>query len=79
MGPEKKPRNSHPFVQKAKPGRYAWCTCSFSEKLPFCDGNHRGTEFSPLKVEIEEEKTVAWCDCDKTCNAPWCDGAHSKD
>ena len=25
--------------------KYAYCTCGLSEKQPFCDGSHSGTDF----------------------------------
>ena len=30
-----------------EPGTYWWCACGLSEKQPFCDGHHKGTEFHP--------------------------------
>ena len=27
---------------------YFWCICGKSSKQPFCDGSHKGTEFTPL-------------------------------
>jgi len=66
-----------PIVQKMEPGTYFWCTCGRSAGQPFCDGSHKGTEFSPKKVEIEEPKQVAWCACKHSKNAPFCDGSHA--
>ncbi len=66
-----------PFVQNVKPGKYAWCACGKSSNQPFCDGSHKGSEFSPVIVEIAEEKTVAWCGCKHSNNKPFCDGTHS--
>ena len=37
---------------------YYWCTCGKSSKQPFCDGSHRGTEFSPLVFKAEQSKKV---------------------
>lgn len=67
-----------PFVLKTKPGTYWWCACGKSKGQPFCDGSHKGSSFSPLKVEITEEKTVAWCGCKHSKNGAFCDGSHSK-
>ena len=67
-----------PLVQKAEPGTYWWCTCGRSKAQPFCDGSHKGTDFTPRKVEITEAKTVAWCACKHSQNAPFCDGTHAK-
>jgi CDGSH-type Zn-finger protein len=65
-----------PYVMTAKPGTYYWCACGKSAKQPFCDGSHKGTEFSPMPVNITEEKKVAFCGCKHSKNKPFCDGAH---
>jgi CDGSH-type Zn-finger protein len=65
-----------PSVQAAEPGVYWWCACGRSKTQPFCDGSHKGTEFSPFKTEIKEKKTVAWCGCKHSKNPPFCDGSH---
>ncbi len=65
-----------PIVQKVEPGTYWWCACGRSKSQPFCDGSHKGTEFSPKKVEIKEAGTVAWCACKHSKNMPFCDGTH---
>jgi len=58
--------------------KYAWCTCSHSEKQPFCDGSHRKHNATPSMVFEVEEKKDAWlCTCKKTKNAPYCDGSHN--
>ena len=35
---------------------YFWCTCGKSLKQPFCDGSHKGTEFSPFVFKAEQSK-----------------------
>ena len=67
-----------PFVLEMQPGSYYYCTCGKSAKQPFCDGSHRGSEFTPKKVEIDDIKKVAWCGCKHSSNAPFCDGTHAK-
>lgn len=58
---------------------YAWCTCGLSEKQPFCDGAHKGGEFTPTKFTATESKEVHFCTCKQTDNAMGlCDGAHKK-
>jgi CDGSH-type Zn-finger protein len=57
--------------------KYAWCTCGESANQPFCDGAHRGTEFTPTKYIATESKDVHFCTCKQTGNEMGlCDGAH---
>jgi CDGSH iron-sulfur domain-containing protein 3 len=55
---------------------YSWCTCGLSQKQPFCDGAHKGTEFRSLKFQVTEAGNYALCCCKKTKNPPYCDGSH---
>ncbi|MFH0734273.1 MAG: CDGSH iron-sulfur domain-containing protein [bacterium] len=70
--------DNKPSVKLEKAGIYYWCACGKSKKQPFCDGSHKGSEFSPLKVELKEDKQTAWCMCKNSANKPFCDGAHKK-
>jgi CDGSH-type Zn-finger protein len=65
-----------PAVMELEPRTYYWCQCGQSQKQPFCDGSHSGTEFTPLKMELSEKKRVALCQCKQTDNPPMCDGSH---
>ncbi len=65
-----------PYAVNVKPGKYFWCACGKSAGQPFCDGSHKGSEFTPVMTEIEEEKTVYWCGCKMSGNKPFCDGTH---
>ena len=67
-----------PYVTQCAPGKYAWCRCEKSKRYPYCDGTHRGSEVTPIKVVIDEPKTMVWCACGATNNAPYCDGSHAK-
>ena len=65
-----------PYPVNVKPGKYPWCACGKSSAQPFCDGSHKGSEFTPVIVEITEEKVYYWCGCKRSSNKPFCDGTH---
>ncbi len=67
-----------PAVLELEPGTYYWCSCGLSEKQPFCDGAHKGTDFTPMEVTVTEKKTLPFCQCKMTESPPYCDGAHTK-
>lgn len=69
---------TRPTVIELAAGSYWWCACGESKNQPYCDGSHKGGEFSPVKVELAEDKRVALCNCKHTGNQPFCDGAHKK-
>ncbi len=66
-----------PYKVQLSPGTYWWCQCGRSNNQPFCDGSHKGSEFSPVKVEITATGTVALCGCKRSGNRPFCDGTHN--
>jgi CDGSH-type Zn-finger protein len=70
--------STKPAVLELEPGKYFWCACGESQNQPFCDGNHKGTEFRPQLVEIQDKKQVALCQCKRTGDQPYCDGTHQK-
>ena len=55
---------------------YFWCACGRSKNQPFCDGSHKGSEFSPVKFEATASETKYFCQCKQTNNRPFCDGSH---
>lgn len=65
-----------PYVVDVQPGTYFWCACGKSKKQPFCDGSHKGSEFSPIKIEVDKPKTLFLCGCKHSENKPFCDGTH---
>lgn len=74
-----------PIIAAKKPAKvtlengktYNWCTCGRSANQPFCDGSHRGTAFSPLQFEAEEDGDAFLCQCKHTSDRPFCDGTHT--
>ena len=56
---------------------YFWCTCGKSLKQPFCDGSHKGTNFSPLVYKAKQSKKEFFCTCKLTKDQPLCDGSHN--
>ena len=68
-----------PFPVQVEEGKsYSWCTCGKSEKQPFCDGAHKGTDFLPLRYKAAETTKVFFCGCKHGKNGALCDGSHSK-
>jgi CDGSH-type Zn-finger protein len=66
-----------PFAVEVEEGKkYSWCSCGKSEKQPFCDGSHKGSEFSPVRFIATESKKVYFCGCKQTASQPFCDGSH---
>lgn len=55
---------------------YWWCACGKSATQPFCDGSHKGSEFTPVKFEATESKKMWFCACKHSARKPLCDGTH---
>ncbi|MHB8257567.1 MAG: CDGSH iron-sulfur domain-containing protein [Acidiferrobacterales bacterium] len=67
-----------PYVLDLAPGTYWWCACGLSKTQPFCDGSHKDTEFTPVRIDIESATSVALCGCKCSASKPYCDGTHKK-
>jgi CDGSH-type Zn-finger protein len=67
-----------PYVRDEEAGLKVWCACGRSKNQPYCDGSHKGTGLTPVKIEIEEDKRVAWCGCKHSGSKPFCDGTHGR-
>jgi CDGSH iron-sulfur domain-containing protein 3 len=57
---------------------YWWCACGRSQTQPFCDGSHKGTEFTPVEFKAATSEQAWFCACKRTGKTPICDGSHKK-
>jgi CDGSH-type Zn-finger protein len=57
---------------------YWWCACGSSQTQPFCDGSHKGTEFTPVEFKAATSEQAWFCACKRTGKTPMCDGSHKK-
>jgi CDGSH-type Zn-finger protein len=55
---------------------YWWCSCGKSARQPFCDGSHKGTDFTPVLYDATQAGKVWFCACKHSAKAPLCDGSH---
>ena len=75
---------SEPVIHDTKPigvelkagQKYFFCTCGKSSSQPFCDGSHKGSDFTPKPFTAEKDGKAFLCQCKHTGNAPYCDGSH---
>jgi CDGSH-type Zn-finger protein len=66
-----------PYSADVEAGKsYWWCACGQSKRQPFCDGSHKGSEFTPVEFKSDSSRTVWFCGCKNTKSAPLCDGTH---
>ena len=67
-----------PYALDLNAGTYWWCACGRSKNQPFCDGSHKGSEFSPRQFTLNENQKVWLCGCKQTGSPPYCNGTHKK-
>ncbi len=68
-----------PFATPVEAGKtYYWCACGRSARQPFCDGSHKGSEFTPVAYVATATTQVFFCGCKRSGKAPLCDGSHQK-
>jgi len=70
-------RDTEPLALDMKVGKYFWCSCGRTARVPFCDGSHHKTGLRPYRVLIEKAERVYWCQCKHSRQAPYCDGSHA--
>ncbi len=67
-----------PTIVKQVSKSVAYCRCTRSKNLPFCDGSHAVTNVQPFVLELEHPETIAICRCWKSKEHPYCDGTHGR-
>lgn len=65
-------------ISLKKGEEYYYCMCGLSKNQPFCDGSHKGTNFTPKNFTANEEGDAYLCNCKHSSNKPYCDGAHKQ-
>jgi CDGSH-type Zn-finger protein len=68
-----------PFAIEVEAGKsYWWCSCGKSATQPFCDGSHKGSDFSPVEYKADKTEAAYFCGCKHSANGVMCDGTHKK-
>ncbi len=58
-------------------GQRWWCACGRSQNQPFCDGAHRGSGITPVRVERREPGKGWYNHAESTCVADSLPGSGS--
>ena len=68
-----------PYPVEVEAGKsYYWCACGKSARQPFCDGSHKGSDYTPVKFDATESRKVFFCGCKHSAKSPMCDGSHAR-
>jgi CDGSH-type Zn-finger protein len=65
------PEGGMPIGLTLEPGTYFRCTCGKSQKLPFCDGSHSGSEELPIAFKFSKRQKVYLCGCGRSGDQPF--------
>ncbi len=66
-----------PFAVDVVAGEtYYWCACGRSATQPFCDGAHKGSEFTPIAHVATATEKAFFCGCKHSKTGALCDGSH---
>jgi CDGSH-type Zn-finger protein len=65
-------------IELDKDKKYYFCMCGLSSNQPFCDGSHKGSDFTPMAFQCNESKDYYLCQCKHSGNKPYCDGSHKQ-
>jgi CDGSH iron-sulfur domain-containing protein 3 len=76
MDQAKIPQKSPYLVEVEAAKTYYWCACGQSKNQPFCDGSHKGSQFTPLAYTPTIAGRAAFCGCKQSKGRPMCDGSH---
>lgn len=76
MSEPESPQKAPYEVEVVEGKKYLWCACGRSNKQPFCDGSHAGTDFKPVVHEAKAGGKEFFCGCKHTGTPPLCDGTH---
>ncbi len=76
MDPKIAQKGPYPVELEANK-EYHWCACGGSKNQPFCDGTHRGTEFTPVLFTPQKAGKAYLCGCKHSKHKPYCDGTHA--
>ncbi|MEJ2180472.1 MAG: CDGSH iron-sulfur domain-containing protein [Gammaproteobacteria bacterium] len=77
MSEPESPQKAPYAVDVTEGETYYWCACGRSNNQPFCDGSHKGSDFTPVAFTAEKTEKVYFCGCKKSTNPPLCDGTHN--
>lgn len=78
MADEKIIAQKSPYQVELTEGKaYFYCRCGRSQKQPFCDGAHKGTDIEPMRFTAPATGTFNLCGCKNTDDEPFCDGSHN--